>query len=268
MRLAHPAAKASHKTLTMSEPRILLYDIETAPNLVRTWGVYEQNALEVIEDWHLLSFAYKWADKKTARVLALPDFPLYKREPKNDRELAKRLWSLFNEADMIVAHHGDAFDYKKAQARFLVHGLAPHSPVAKIDTKKLAKRNFGFASNRLDELGRQLGLGRKEQTGGYALWRDCLAGCPKAWARMKRYNKQDVILLESVWRKLSPFSDNQPNRNVYLGQGPHNCPRPACGGTMQKDGFRYTQTHRYQQFRCGTCGAYARGGKLLPTVIR
>lgn len=249
--------------------RVLLYDIETAPNLVRTWGVYEQNALEVIKDWHLMSFAYKWADETRTHCLALPDFPLYRREPTNDRELAKSLWSLFNEADVIVAHNGDAFDAKKARARFLVHGLKPHSPVATIDTKKLAKRHFGFASNRLDALGRELGLGRKEQTGGYQLWRDCLDGCPKAWARMKRYNKQDVLLLEQVWRKLSPFADGQPSRNLYLGNGPHACPRPACDGTMHKRGFRYTRVHRYQQYACDKCGAYARDGRTLPvTVLR
>lgn len=248
--------------------KILLYDIETAPNVVRTWGVYEQNALEVLEDWYIISFSWKWADEKTAHVLALPDFPLYKKQPKNDRELVKKLWELFDEADIIIAHNGDQFDYKKAQSRFIKQKLKPHKPVIKIDTKKLAKRNFGFASNKLDELGRELGIGRKEQTGGYSLWRRCLAGDLRAWAIMKRYNKQDVVLLEQVWLALSPYSDNQPNRNVWKTGGPECCPRPSCGGPLKKMGFRYTLTQKYRQYSCTVCGAYARGGKLPRSIVR
>lgn len=250
--------------------KVLLYDLETAPNLVRSWGVYEQNAIEVVHDWYLLCFAYKWAHTKSVECISLTDFPLYKKEPTNDREVVKKLWELFDEADILIAHNGDQFDFKKARARFLVHGLPPHSPVALIDTKKLAKRGAGFDSNKLDELGRQLGLGRKESTGGWDLWRGCLDGDKKSWEKMRKYNKQDVVLLEQVWRRLSPYVPSQPNRNVYFDDLPPSCPRPACGGAMKKNGNRYSYTNntRYQQYVCTKCGTYGRSGKVDGTLIR
>lgn len=235
---------------------------------MRGWGVYETNSLEILKDWYILCFSYKWLHLKETHVVALPDFPLYKKDPENDREVVRRLWELFNEADVVIAHNGDQFDYKKSRARFLVHGLKPHSPVATIDTKKLAKRNFGFDSNKLDELGRQLGVGRKQSTGGYDLWRGCLNGDMKSWELMKRYNKQDVILLEEVYRKLSPYSDQQPNRNVFYDDLPPSCPRPSCGGAMKKNGKRYSRTTSYQQYECVRCGAYARSGKVEGSLIR
>ncbi len=237
--------------------KILLYDIESAPNVARTWGRWEQNVLDIEQDWYLLCFAYKWAHLKDTHTVGLPDFPLYKRDPTNDREVVKALWKLFDEADVLIAHHGDSFDYKKSRTRFIIHKLPPHSPVKNIDTKKLAKRFFGFDSNKLDELARQLGLERKAQTGGYELWKGCMSGDEKAWKTMRAYNKQDVIVLEQVWRALSAWTDGQPNRNVYEDNPPLTCPRPNCGGALQTRGWSYTATGKKQRYCCTRCKGWS-----------
>jgi len=248
--------------------KTLLYDLETAPNLARTWGRWDQNVVDIEQDWHLLCFAYKWAHLKEAHTVGLPDFPLYQKDPTNDREVVKALWALFDEADVTVAHNGDSFDYKKARARFLVHGLPPHKPVRTIDTKKLAKRFFGFDSNKLDELARQLGLSRKAQTGGYELWRGCLQGDPKAWKTMRGYNRQDVIVLEEVWRTLSAWTEGQPNRNLYDDVPRLTCPRPSCGGALSKNGSRIWGMKKHQQYKCTKCGGYARSPMDDHSLIR
>lgn len=248
--------------------RVLLYDLETAPNVSRTWGVYEQNVIEVEQDWYLLCFAYKWAHEKEARTIGLPDFPLYKTDPTNDREVVKALWKLFDEADVLIAHNGDKFDYRKSRTRFIVHGLKPHSPIKNIDTKKLAKRFFGFDSNKLDEVARQLGLGRKAQTGGYDLWRGCMSGDPKAWKKMRLYNKQDVIVLEEVWRALSAWTEGQPNRNVYEDVPRETCPRPSCGAAMSKNGTRVYGLKLWQQLLCSRCGGYGKSPLGERGVVR
>lgn len=247
-----------------NKARILLYDIETAPNLVHTWGTYEQTALEVIRPWYLLCFAYKWLDEGTTDVVALPDFEKeYKKDPENDYQLVKYLHDLFNEADVVIAHNGNAFDQKKVHARFLIHGFDPPTYYRQIDTLKEARKHFRFDSNRLNDLGIQLGLGEKVDTGGYSLWQGCMAGDQKSWAKMKKYNKQDVVLLEKVYKTLLPWIDNHPNVSMLCGRT-DGCPK--CGAKhFQKRGVRYNKTTAYQSYQCQSCRGYFRDRMTLKT---
>lgn len=234
-------------------PRVLIYDIETSPIISYNWGIYEQNAIEVKEDWQILCFAYKWLGDKKTRVIAQNDFKGYKPGVNNDREVVKELWSLFNEADAVVAHNGDSFDQKKSQARMMIYGLVPPTPYKQIDTKKIAKKHAGFTSNRLNDLGKYFNLGTKADTGGFSTWKGCLAGEKKAWDRMKKYNKRDVELLEKLYLELRRWDTNGLNLNVIESR-PESCPK--CGGTHINAGMKYraTNTNLYQYFRCMDCG--------------
>lgn len=235
--------------------KTLLFDIETSPNLAHIWGIWEQNAISVERDWFILSYAFKWLGEKKITARGLPDFGLYRKEPNNDRELVKSLWKLFDEADIIIAQNGDAFDIKKANARFVEHGLKPPSPYKTIDTKKVAKKYFKFDSNKLDELGRHLGVGRKIHT-DKELWLGCLRGDKKAWQKMLEYNKQDVILLEEVYLKLRGWITNPPQVADY-GQ----CPN--CGEHhLQKKGKRRVRNGWKQMYQCMACGAWSQGNLL------
>jgi len=235
--------------------RILLYDIETAPNLSYTWGVYEQDVIEVLRPWYMLCFAYKWFDEPTTHVVALPDFKsAYKKDSTNDYHLTAKLHELFNEADIIIAHNGNKFDQKKVRAKFLEHGFDPPTYYRQIDTLQVARQNFKFDSNRLNDLGRHLNLGQKVQTGGWALWKECMAGDEKAWSKMKRYNKQDVVLLEQLYMRLRPWITNHPNVSV-LNNELSGCPR--CGScNLQKRGIRHNKTTSYQVYQCLACRGY------------
>ena len=235
--------------------RVLLYDIETAPNLVYTWGVYEQNALEVVKPWYMLCFAYKWLDESTTHIVALPDFKsAYKKDSTNDYHLTEHLHRLFDEADIIIAHNGNQFDQKKVHAKFIEHGFDPPSYYRQIDTLKVARQNFKFDSNRLNDLGQRLGLGIKVETGGWSLWRGCIDGDEKSWAKMKKYNKQDVVLLEKLYLTLLPWIANHPNVSTLNGLM-DGCPK--CGSKdLQKRGIRYNKTTSYQSYQCNACRGY------------
>lgn len=236
--------------------RVLLYDIETSPNLAYVWGKYQQDVIAYDKQWHLLCFAYKWLGEKRTHVVALPDFPLYKKDPENDLELAKKLNELFNEADVVIAHNGDSFDQKKSQARMLVHGLNPPSPYRQIDTRKVARKYFNFNSNKLDDLGQILGIGKKLPTGGFALWMGCMNNVKSAWDTMKRYNKQDVILLEQVYLSMRGWMNNHPAMNL-LETKMDACPN--CGGThLRKHGTYYNRITKVQVWQCVNCGAHPR----------
>lgn len=240
-----------------NKAKVLLYDIETAPNLIHTWGIYEQTALEVVRPWYILCFAYKWLDEATTHVVSLPDFEkAYKKDPENDFFVVNRLYELFNEADIIIAHNGNNFDQKKVSARFLVHGFDPPTYYRQIDTLKEARKHFKFDSNKLNDLGVALDLGEKVQTGGYGLWKNVMAGDESAWKKMKKYNKQDVVLLEQIYKVLRPWIANHPNISVLNGLM-DGCPK--CGSfRMQKRGIRNNKTTAYQEYQCQSCRGYSR----------
>lgn len=248
------------------QKKVLLIDIETAPNLAYVWGKWEQDVIAFKEHWYMISYAYKWLGEKSTRVVALPDFPLYKKNKADDESLVRSLWDLFDKAEVIIAHNGDAFDIKKSNARFIQHHMEPPSPYKTIDTLKIARKYFKFDSNKLDDLGDYLKVGRKVHTGGFNLWLGCLAGESKAWNKMKEYNKFDVILLENIYNRMKGWSTGGPNMNLVLG-GFFNC--PICGSEHTvKRGFATTRVSVYQQYQCKNCGAWPRGeavkgGKVL-----
>jgi hypothetical protein len=252
----------------MSKTKILLFDIETSPLVSYTWGLWEQNVIKVKEEWYMMSFAAKWLGQKNTQAYSLPDFPLYKKDPKNDRELVKKLWDLLDEADIVIAHHGDPFDVKKTNARFAVHGFPPPSPYKTIDTKKVAKKYFKFESNKLDDLGKYLNVGQKMDTGGFSLWVGCMGGDMESWKKMVKYNKQDVVVLEQVYLKLRPWMTNHPNRNLTEGTL-SNCPNCSSSNLIRR-GYSFTRLSKRQRFNCKDCNAWSSGAteKLEDIVVR
>ena len=106
-------------------------------------------------------YAWKWQGEKKIHVKALCDYPEYDANLDNDFFLVKDLRDLFDEADVLIAHNGDRFDIRKAQARMVRYGMKPPSRYQTIDTLKAARKYFQFDSSRLDALGQYLGLGQK-----------------------------------------------------------------------------------------------------------
>ena len=236
----------------MDGPKILLLDIETQPDLIWAWGVYEENAIEVKEHWQLLSFSAKWLNGEHI-TKCLCDYKGY-RAGGDDKKLAGELWHLLDRADFVVAHNGKQFDIKKINARFIVHGLQPPSPYQVIDTKTETKKVAGFSSNKLDWLCSQLHLGRKVEHEGFPLWKGCMFGDRKAWKRMKAYNRHDVILLEKLYLLLRPWI-KPANHGMFKDKT--TCPR--CGsGDLQSSGYYRNKTTKYRRIKCNSCGAWSR----------
>lgn len=246
-------------------PKIIFWDLENSPNVGYTWGKWQQDVIEFVEEWTLLSFSVKYQGGKQF-TKCLTDYESYQPGKKDDTELVKDLWKYLDDADILVAHNGDRFDMRKAYTRFIELGLDPPQPSLTIDTLKQARKHFAFNSNKLDDLGRRLGVGRKAKTGGFELWRECMAGDQKAWNRMKRYNAQDVRLLEQVFNKMRPYMTSYPNLNAILNRI-DGCPR--CGGKdIVQRGYRYTSTGRAKRFRCNDCKGYSTGGHRKTTEVR
>lgn len=228
----------------MKKPKVLFFDIETAPNLAYVWGKYEQDVIAFESEWYLLSVAYKWMGEDEVHCITIQG------KKGDDKKLAKKLRDLFDEANIVIGHNGDAFDIKKAKARFVFHGLKPPSQFATVDTYKVAKRYFNFNSNKLNDLGIYLKVGQKVKHTGFDLWLGCMADKKESWALLKKYNKQDVVLLEKVYNKLLPWMESHPN--MALLQDREGCPK--CGSKhIHKDGVYANSMSLQQRWECQKC---------------
>ncbi len=241
------------------EPKILIFDIETAPILAHAWGLWDQNiALNQIEnDWSVLSWAAKWLKDPPNKVMyednrAAKDYT-------DDKKLLKGIWNLLDEADIVITQNGRAFDVKKLNARFIMNGFQPPSSYKHIDTLAIAKKNFAFTSNKLEFMTDKLCVKYKKlkhnKFPGFAMWKACLAGNQEAWKEMEKYNKYDVLSLEELYHKLSAW-DHTVNFEAYDEQIGHKC---TCGSTdFKKHGYAYTNAGKFQRFKCSKCGKESR----------
>lgn len=253
-------ATTPQRTRTFGDgARILILDIETFPMLSHVWELWEANALDVVTHSIIACFSAKWRNGKQI-TKALPDYKGYKPGAEDDRAIVKELRELLDEADIAVAQNGRRFDFKRINARIIKHGMTPPSPYSTVDTLVDARRIFGFPSNKLDSLGEYLGVGNKLHTGGFKLWQECMKGNAAAWKRMKRYNAQDVTLLERVYEKFLPWMTTHPNLAIYSGV---TC-CPKCGSTkFQSRGVARQATRTYQRFQCQSCCGWFKGVESL-----
>lgn len=238
------------------KPRILIFDIETTPILAYTWSLYPKAIPHnhLVRDFSILTWSAKWLGHDDM----LNDHTLQYGDPLDDFEVVQNLCRLLDMADIVVAHNGDGFDLKKLNARRKIHGLPKYSPVRSVDTLKVARREYGFTSNRLDYIGEILVGDRKVKHSGLSLWLRCMDGDADAFREMIEYNDQDVRLLEAVYLDVRGDDRGHPNVSLYTKSDDIVC--TACGSDNMDptDQFSYTASQKYRLWKCDDCGHYSR----------
>jgi len=237
--------------------KILLFDVETLPNRVYSFGLWKQNIgiNQIISNSFITSWAAKWLGEDQIFSMVLSPKEVIAED---DKRLMVGIWNLLDEASCVVGHNSNNFDIPKLNTRFVLHGLNPPSPYRQIDTLNIARQQFGFVSNRLDYLDKFFGGEGKIST-DFSLWSECMIGNQEALADMELYNRQDVVILENVFLKLRPYAKNLPNLDLYIDQKTSVC--PICGGNHLKpieDKYFYTQAVKYATYRCEDCGGISR----------
>lgn len=237
--------------------RILFFDLELAPTLAYVWRRWKQNiASNQIEKegGYILTAAWKWLGDDYVHGE-------YAEDPVEglDENVCIKLWDAIEQSDVIVGHSLMNFDYPVLNTRLIQNQLPPLKVVKKIDTLAIAKKNFRFNTNKLDDLGKYLGVGRKIDTGGFELWHKVITGDEEAFHKMMEYNKQDVLLLEQVYLKLRSFDSNpQANAGHYYNDNLMRC--PVCGSTdVEESGHAvYTPVSKFAEMICHSCGHRSR----------
>lgn len=234
--------------------KILLLDIETAPNTAYVWRLFKENVplARLIETSYVLCWAAKWLDDDHIYFNSVQD--------DNPESMLDEIHILLDQADVVIHYNGKSFDIPTLNREFLVYGMPPPSPYKQVDLMLVAKDKFRFVSNKLDHIAAELGIGQKHDT-TFELWVGCMHGDRKAWKTMELYNKQDVKLLQDLYMKFLPWISKHPNTAIY-SEARVCCPN--CGSlSWQRRGYHYTTVGKFQRYQCKDCENWFRDGTNL-----
>jgi hypothetical protein len=234
------------------ERKRLYFDIEVSPDIGLFWTAgYKQNIDydNIIKERAIICICYKWEGVKTVQSLTWDS-------KQCDKKLLKEFVAIAASADEMIGHNGDKFDLAWIRTRCLFHRIPMFPKYLTVDTLKISRSKFRFNSNRLDYIGKFLGLGSKIKT-GYGLWKDVLLNkSDKALNEMVKYCKQDVLLLESIYEVMKNHIEPKVNYSALYKS--HNTGCPECGSNdLKPNGTRSTLTGTIKrQFLCRDCGKY------------
>lgn len=238
--------------------RVLAIDIETSPSVVHAWGLFNVNVSlnQIMESGRTICFAAKFIGERKMHF--------YSEFHHTRTEMVEAAYKLLDQAGVVLHYNGDRFDIPHLNAEFAKLKMPPPSPFKSIDLLKVVRKQFRFPSNKLQYISEALGFEGKIQHEGHGLWVRCLAGEAQAWATMKRYNIQDVRLLEDLYEQLKPWISKHPHQGLYADKdGVCN----KCGSdNLEKRGFAYTDLGKFQQFRCRGCGGWSRSSQRIAGV--
>lgn len=243
---------------TADEASVFVYDTENSPNVITTWGVYEQNALEILKHRQIITVAWKWLGRvpngeKQSGVVSLPDFQMYKKDRENNVELIRHILAKMEKADIVIGHNAGQFDNKRVNTDIVKHRMTPPPPHKVIDTLRIARKYFGFNQNSLKALAEFLGVPHKIVTGGYPLWKACMSGDLKAWAKMSRYCYGDIVTAEAVYLRLRPWDQAHPA--LRPRETNKNPPCPLCHERkLVSRGTAISRKGRVPRAQCRSCG--------------
>lgn len=181
--------------------KTLFYDIETSPNLVLSWQIGSRVSLgieSIVKEREIICICWKWEGENKIHSLEWNNG--------EDKELVRKFSKVLESANVVIGHNSDSFDNKVFKGRCLYHHIPIQTKYKGVDTLKISRRLFKLNSNKLDYIARFLGLGQKPHT-GFQLWKDIvLKNDKKAMKKMVDYCKNDVILLEKIYKKLDKYN--------------------------------------------------------------
>lgn len=204
----------------------------------------------------VICFGYKWLGDKRTKCLSSWDYKEWKKDINNDIPLLKDAIKIIKQADVVVFHYGNGFDWPFLETRLEFAGLPCLPKIIKVDTKHLLKKNYFLYSNALGAAGKELVNMDKLDHGGAELWEKVSDRHKPSQIKMVKYCKRDVEVLEKIFLKARKHVTTLPNHNIFRRDGVDVCPQ--CGSYhLVKDGIKTRKNHIAQNWMCKDCGAYS-----------
>lgn len=256
-----------------NDPKILYIDIENSRMVVEfeTYSLYNIDNIHprhIKHDWYITCAAWAWLDNKKQKVgkvetVAVNDFPSFKKDFRDDRQVVKKLHKVLSQADLIIGHNSDSFDIKKINYKFIKYGLPSIDLPPTVDTLKAARKYTRSSSNKLYYLAKEFGVSMKIDLPSSVMWA-ADNGCEKSLKKLVHYNKGDIRAGSELYFKMLPYIKNHPHISKITGTHSKDVLQcQNCGSKkMQSKGIRATKTGRYRYYRCKQCGSSTKGEKV------
>lgn len=230
------------------ERKRLFFDIETSPCLGWFWRPSFKMSLNygnIIKNASIICICYKWEHSDKVYFLTWD-------KKQCDKQMLIKFIKIINQADEILGHNSDRFDIKWIRTRCVYHNIDMMPNYTSLDTLKASRGGFNFPSNRLDSIGKYLKIGQKIKTDSDLWYRVWQKNSQSALKEMVKYCKQDVLLLESVFKKLNKYI--KPKHSVAAFAS--DCPECGSSNTHFKSHKKSASGAIATQFRCYDCGKY------------
>jgi len=247
----------------MKKPKIVLFDLETIPNMPEAMKVWPQlsnypglTLRATITS--IICGGWKVLGQKKIHCINAWDYPEWKKDINNDKKITKAIYDVLKDADQVVTHNGKRFDWKFLQTRLMHHKLPLLHKIHHVDTCSEAKRHLFAFNNRLGTISQLVAGTKKLDNGGWDLWVRVSQRKAEAMKLMSLYCKQDVKVLEDAYMALRPLAAGTINYNRFTD---HEVCHSCGSSRLEGNGWRVTQTQRYRRYRCKDCGAAGRYDK-------
>lgn len=187
------APKTDKRDLLASPLRVAVLDIETT-GLDASFGRV------------LCGVSMFWSPDET-RVRRADEYDHWNTGRRSsDKALVEAILLDVEEADIVVAHNGTAFDVPFLRTRALIHGLQPVHPKKILDPVMLARRVFRFHRNSLEAISNVLGTPDMKTRLLPRVWTAAMFdGDVAALDDIVEHCIADVRVLAEVARKMAPY---------------------------------------------------------------
>jgi uncharacterized protein YprB with RNaseH-like and TPR domain len=187
--LEHPRC---YDKAIFDKDEVAFFDVETS-NLKSTYGIV---------------FSYALKSPKNApklRVLTSDEV----RGGLYDKALISELCEDLRLYRRIISYYGAKFDIPFIRSRAVYHRLnfPTFRELMHTDAYFVIKHKFGTVhSKRLGVVCDFYGIKAKQHPLKPSIWHDAMAGNPKALQYIGKHNAEDVVSLEKLWERISPYT--------------------------------------------------------------
>lgn len=132
------------------------------------------------------------------------------RTGERDKKILTKLMTTLRKFDRIITHYGSdcKFDLPFLRSRAVHYNLdfPKYKQIWQTDTYTIAKRKLCLSSNRLGTIADFLGIKVKKTPITTEHWLNALSGRKESLDYILDHCRRDVLILEQVYNKVSPYS--------------------------------------------------------------
>lgn len=230
------------------KPKVIIFDLEVLASQTYKGDLRAAPG-------YILMCAWKELGKKKVNVMTVLDHP--GKNILDDGPIVTEIRKVLADADLLIYHFGDRFDFPFVQTRLARWGLPKLEKPLTFDTCSVARKTLSIKSNSLKSLAYFFGLKESKMEIPQDTWLLANAGDKEAILTLAERCKSDVRLTEQVYLKELPLVTDHPNvfkaaklrSQGCAGKPPAYC--GSCGGTgFKENGYSQSKKEVKKRWKC------------------